>query len=146
MLMRMLAKSPFSCTPDPAHWFLCRTGAQRSLLMLPLILALLAGCTQSSSSQPAATQRPAPSPTTTLQSGTVRLQVTEVARKLDTVWALAWDSDGRLWYTERPGQLTRLGDQPQQIAGVVENGEGGLMGLEINRQHRIFLMYTASNG
>jgi glucose/arabinose dehydrogenase len=71
------------------------------------------------------------------------LQVTEVARNLDTVWSLAWDPQGALWFTERGGRLTRLGGPSAQVEGVVESGEAGLMGLEIDRQGRKFLMYTA---
>jgi len=75
----------------------------------------------------------------------VALAVTEVARGLDTVWSLAWDPEGRLWFTERPGRLTRLGEAPRQVAGVVEGGEGGLMGLEIDPQGRVFVMYTGAS-
>lgn len=113
-------------------------------LALMLVLALFTSCGPLSA--PTAPQSPtqgAPSPGSTVTAGTVRLQVSMVAQHLDTVWALAWDSAGKLWYTERPGRLTRLGDRPQSIAGVVENGEAGLMGLEIDRQNRKFLMYTA---
>jgi glucose/arabinose dehydrogenase len=81
---------------------------------------------------------------TSLESAGVRLQVTEVARGLDTVWSLAWDPGGALWYTERSGRLTKLGEQPQQISGVEEVGEGGLMGLEIDARGRRFLMYAGS--
>ncbi|HLF41667.1 MAG TPA: hypothetical protein VI854_09380, partial [Acidimicrobiia bacterium] len=42
--------------------------------------------------------------------GSLDLEITEVATGLDTVWALAFDADGTLWYTERPGRVTRLGD------------------------------------
>lgn len=69
-------------------------------------------------------------------------EVTEVAGHLDTVWALAWDPAGALWFTERGGRLTRLGDRPQRVAGVKEEGEAGLMGLEIDRRGRRFVMYT----
>lgn len=121
----------------------------RILLFLTLALAvtILAGC--GSSSTPAATHNSTQGSTTPGASpaqGKARLQVSVVAHNLDTVWALAWDSSGHLWYTERPGRLTRLGDAPRTIAGVVERGEAGLMGLEIDRQNRIYLMYTASDG
>ena len=98
-----------------------------------------------SSPAPAA---PAPPPgrvVATVTSAGTRLQVTEVARDLDTVWSLAWDPAGALWYTERPGRLTRLGDRPQQVDGVQERAEGGLMGLEIDGQGRKFLMYTSAH-
>lgn len=81
----------------------------------------------------------------TFTSAGARLQVTEVARDLDTVWSLAWDPSGALWYTERSGRLTKLGERPQRVDGVQEAGEGGLMGLEIDRRGRKFLMYTSAN-
>jgi len=71
--------------------------------------------------------------------------VTEIATGLDTPWSLAWDRQGRLWFTERPGRLTRLGGRPRRIPDVVENGEGGLHGLEFDRQGRAYLMYTAAD-
>lgn len=77
-------------------------------------------------------------------SAGTRLQVTEVARDLDTVWALAWDPAGALWYTERPGRLTKLGEPPRAVVGVQEGGEAGLMGLEIDAGGRVFLMYTGA--
>jgi len=80
----------------------------------------------------------------TFSSAGSRLQVTEVARGLDTVWSLAWDPAGALWFTERPGRLTKLGETPMNIAGVQEQGEGGLMGLEIDAKGRKFLMYTGT--
>ncbi len=83
--------------------------------------------------------------TTSTPAGPVRLELTEVAGGLDTVWSLAWDPAGTLWYTERPGRLTRLGEAPRPVAGVVEGGEGGLMGLEIDARGRIFVMYTSAS-
>jgi aldose sugar dehydrogenase len=77
-------------------------------------------------------------------NGEIALEVTEIVRNLDTVWGMAW-KDGQLWYTERPGRLTRLGGQPQNISGVVEGGEGGLMGLAFDPQGRTYLMYTAAS-
>jgi aldose sugar dehydrogenase len=68
-----------------------------------------------------------------------------VATGLDTVWSLDWDPQGRLWYTERPGRLSRLNGPTTRIDGVVEDGEGGLMGLEIDARGRFFLMYTAGD-
>jgi glucose/arabinose dehydrogenase len=76
-------------------------------------------------------------------SAGVNFQVTQVAQGLDTVWSLAWDPSGALWFTERPGRLTRLGGPPQPISGVEEEGEGGLMGVEIDARGRKFLMYTS---
>jgi glucose/arabinose dehydrogenase len=70
--------------------------------------------------------------------------VTEVATGLEVPWALAWDPSGALWYTERAGRLSRLHGPTQDIAGVRPDGEGGLLGLEIDGQGRKFLMYTAA--
>lgn len=78
------------------------------------------------------------------ESAGTRFEVTEVARDLRTVWALAWDPAGSLWYTERGGRLTKLGERSQGVAGVEESGEAGLMGLEIDSRGRRFVMYTGS--
>lgn len=74
----------------------------------------------------------------------VGLQVTEVARGLQVPWSLAWDPSGALWFTQRTGKLTKLDGPSREIAGVAPVGEGGLMGLEIDRQGRMFVMYTAA--
>jgi glucose/arabinose dehydrogenase len=76
--------------------------------------------------------------------GPVELQVTEVARGLRVPWSLAWDPAGALWFTQRTGQLTKLDGPSRDIAGVTPIGEGGLMGLEIDKQGRMFLMYTGA--
>jgi glucose/arabinose dehydrogenase len=78
------------------------------------------------------------------EPGAVPLEVTEVATGLETVWSLAWDPEGSLWFTQRGGLLTRLGGSSVTVEGVVENGEAGLMGLEIDERGRFFLMYTAA--
>jgi aldose sugar dehydrogenase len=92
------------------------------------------------------TAPPASSTTTAAPapSGPVELAVTEVARGLEVPWALAWDPSGALWFTERTGTLNRLNGPSREIAGVSPIGEGGLMGLEIDRQGRMFVMYTAA--
>lgn len=77
-------------------------------------------------------------------AGPVELAVTEVARGLQVPWSLKWDPSGALWFTQRTGTLTRLDGPSRQIAGVTPVGEGGLMGLEIDRQGRMFLMYTSA--
>ncbi|MDP8975310.1 MAG: PQQ-dependent sugar dehydrogenase [Actinomycetota bacterium] len=95
---------------------------------------------------PAPGSSPSPGPVVaTFNSAGARLQVTEVARDLDTVWSLRWDPAGALWYTERPGRLTKLGEQSQPVQGVDETGEGGLMGLEIDGRGRKFVMYTGAD-
>lgn len=148
MIPRHVPRPPLSRVYGRIRLELQRTRASRAIqfpLVLALALVLFAGCAQTSTPTPAhspavSTQSPAAAVTV----GKARLQVSVVARNLDTVWALAWDPEGMLWYTERPGRLTRLGDRSQTIAGVAEYGEGGLMGLEFDRQGRTYLMYTAS--
>jgi glucose/arabinose dehydrogenase len=51
--------------------------------------------------------------------GPVRLATSDVATGLDTPWSMAFDKDGKLWFTERPGRVRRLGDPPQNVEGVV---------------------------
>lgn len=100
-----------------------------------------------SSSVPAASSVPGASRPVVARftSAGARFEVTEVARNLDTVWALAWDPSGSLWFTQRGGKLTRLGDRAQSVAGVQESGEAGLMGLEIDGRGRRFVMYTGND-
>lgn len=68
---------------------------------------------------------------------------------LDTVWELAWSPDGKLYMTERRGNLMVWnGEEIQTIADlpVVERGESGLMGMaldpEFEEQKRIYVCYT----
>jgi len=75
-------------------------------------------------------------------SGSVPLAVTDVATDLDTVWAMAFDREGKLWFTQRDGRLQQVGGKGRDIPGVVAQGEGGLMGLEIDDDGRFFLMLT----
>lgn len=77
--------------------------------------------------------------------GSVRLTVSEVASGLDTPWALAWDADDRLWFTERSGRLTQLGGTSREVPGVVEQGESGLTGLEFDGQGRALLLYSTGS-
>ena len=67
-----------------------------------------------------------------------------MATGLTVPWALAWDPSGALWFTQRTGKLSKLGGPSRDIAGVTPVGEGGLMGLEIDGQGRMFVMYTAA--
>jgi glucose/arabinose dehydrogenase len=76
--------------------------------------------------------------------GPVRLQASEVVTGLDTPWSLVFDSDGRLWFTERPGRVTRLGDPPQAVEGVAEQTEAGLFGITFDRAGRRWLYYSTA--
>jgi aldose sugar dehydrogenase len=114
----------------------------RRAAALALALGLVAGACSESGSDPGS---PSTAPGATEPArGPVELAVTEVARGLRVPWSLAWDPAGTLWFTERPGRLNRLNGPARDIAGVSPIGEGGLMGLEIDKQGRMFLMYTAA--
>jgi glucose/arabinose dehydrogenase len=76
--------------------------------------------------------------------GPVKLATSDVATGLDTPWSMAFDKDGKLWFTERPGRVRRFGDAPETIAGVVEAGESGLMGIAFDRDGRRYLWYTTA--
>ncbi len=121
----------------------------RSLWVMALLVLSTACGSSERPSVPADTTTGLSAETTGVQSTTapatgrpMPLSVTEVARNLDTVWSLAWDPQGALWYTERSGRLGRVGGPSRQIDGVSESGEGGLMGLEFDRGGRMFVMYT----
>lgn len=77
--------------------------------------------------------------------GPVRLATSDVVTGLDTVWSMAFDRDGKLWFTERGGQVRGQGDQPETINGVVEQGESGLMGIAFDRDGRRYLWYTTAD-
>jgi glucose/arabinose dehydrogenase len=76
--------------------------------------------------------------------GPVRLATSDIATGLDTPWSMAFDKDGKLWFTERQGRVRRLGDAPETVPGVVETGESGLMGIAFDRVGRRYLWYTTA--
>ncbi|MDQ4068947.1 MAG: PQQ-dependent sugar dehydrogenase [Actinomycetota bacterium] len=121
------------------------------LLALGLVVAACANGETSAPPEPGADTTTTGEATTTSAGtsppttrGPVELAVTEVARGLEVPWSLAWDRSGALWFTQRTGALTRLNGPSRQITGVAPAGEGGLMGLEIDRQDRMFVMYTGA--
>lgn len=129
-----------------------RRAAAAAVLSLGLVVAACSDgaptgvpSTTTPATGPSSTKGPAASGPTTAVAGSVRLEVTEVARGLEVPWALAWDPSGALWFTQRTGALTKLGSPPREVAGVSPSGEGGLTGLEIDRQGRMFVMYTSAS-
>jgi glucose/arabinose dehydrogenase len=83
--------------------------------------------------------------TSTTAQGPVRLGTSDVVTGLDTVWSMAFDRDGKLWFTERPGRVRRQGDEPQTVDGVVEQGESGLHGVAFDAAGRRYLYFTAAD-
>lgn len=85
----------------------------------------------------------------------VQLNAADIVTDLDTVWAVAFDPDGSLHFTERGGRLTEMEPTADgtrfrevdsvEVRGVVERGEAGLMGLAIDSAGRRFVMYTAED-
>jgi glucose/arabinose dehydrogenase len=78
-----------------------------------------------------------------------------VARGLETPWALAFASDGRLFVTERPGRIRlmaggRLQRKPIAVLKVVERDSSGLMGLALDPRFDdngfLYVCYTADIG
>ena len=115
---------------------------------LPAALALtavLGGCSGDPVAAPTAPAQSAPAQTepTQTEPGAVALRLETVVDGLDTVWDIAFDPSGTLWWTERGGRLTRLGDEPADVSGVDEGGEAGLLGLDFDAQGRPYLMYTS---
>lgn len=124
---------------------------KRAGALTAAVLAAAAACSPSPppearSPQPTTPSEASPSPTGRgdRPPRRVALAITDVVTGLDTVWSLAWDPRGRLWFTERSGRLTRAGGPSRTVGGVVENGEGGLMGLEIDDRGRFYVMYTSA--
>ncbi len=109
----------------------------RRLAVAAVALALLAACASD-------TDESVPAPSAARgESG--QLEVTTVASGLDTVWALKFDADGKLWFTQRDGHLQQLDGPGRDVPGVVEQGEGGLMGLELDASGRIYLMLSSQD-
>jgi aldose sugar dehydrogenase len=85
----------------------------------------------------------------------IRFEPQVVARNLETVWALAFAPDGRLFLTERRGRIRviqkdTLAPEPWATIPVMESPstgiESGLMGLAVDpafaRNRRIYICYT----
>jgi glucose/arabinose dehydrogenase len=73
-----------------------------------------------------------------------------IASGLDTPWDVAFAPDGTAYVTERRGRILRFGRDGgvatvvQTIADAQEQGEGGLLGLEIDGAGRLYAYYTTA--
>jgi glucose/arabinose dehydrogenase len=101
---------------------------------------------------------PSRSANATASGAQTQVEARAIASGLDTPWALAFAPDGRLFVTERGGQLRviehgQLRSEPlATLADVRESAEGGLMGLAVDpnfpAEPYLYTMYTyeGSNG
>jgi glucose/arabinose dehydrogenase len=127
-------------------------GRHRALIVV-FAVVVTGACSSDPDSEGAAERRTpgevaVPGETTTVTEtaqGPVRLATSDVATGLDTPWSMAFDRDGKLWFTERPGRVRRLGDEPETVDGVVEQGESGLHGIAFDNVGRRYLYFTAAD-
>ena len=68
--------------------------------------------------------------------GRVVLRVEEVAAGLEVPWDMAFDPEGRMFFTERPGRINLLdGDRVIRLASLPDTlaiGEAGLLGIALH--------------
>lgn len=80
---------------------------------------------------------------------------TVITSGLDTPWELVWGPDGMIWVSERNGRISRVDPEARQrrsagdVGGVLESGEGGLMGIALHpdfaRDAWVYAMHTYSS-
>lgn len=86
-------------------------------------------------------------------TGTVNIQVEEVATGLEVPWGIAFLPDGEMLVTERAGRIRLVRDgelQPSPVAtiNVTDSGEGGLLGIAAHpdfTNNRLFYVYYTVN-
>ncbi|GAB3871006.1 hypothetical protein GCM10029964_006540 [Kibdelosporangium lantanae] len=109
---------------------------------LLVLVALLAGCTGTSTGQVPATSGPVPASEVEPPS----LRVEEVAGGLEHGWDIGFLPDGQVLVTERPGKLallssTRPGARVTQVkadfSDVLVAGEGGVLGMVVQPDFKI---------
>ena len=79
-----------------------------------------------------------------------------LADNLEVPWAVDIASDGRLFFTERPGRIRvidadgRLLEEPAAFINAEQMGESGLLGLALHpdfaNNHLLYVYHTYSNG
>jgi len=83
------------------------------------------------------------------------VQIETFARGLQTLWAIAFAPDGRVYLTERPGRIRviekgALAPEPWMRFEVVETGESGLLGLALDpafeKNRYVYTAYTYRDG
>ena len=79
------------------------------------------------------------------------LEARTIVSDLDTPWEVSWGPDGWLWFTERPGTISRVDPETGElqklltIAEVSAQGEGGLLGMALYENGtgiQVYVLYT----
>ena len=84
-----------------------------------------------------------------------KIKVETVASHLEIPWSMAFANDGRIFFTERTGNLRlidkdgKLVEEPVGKINVAAIGEGGLLGIALDpnfeKNHFIYVYYTYSD-
>jgi glucose/arabinose dehydrogenase len=79
---------------------------------------------------------------------------TVITTGLETPWDMAWGPDGMIWLSERGGRISRVDPTSGkrttvgEVAGVVQRGESGLLGIALHpdfpREPWVYAMHTYS--
>lgn len=124
-----------------------------AVLVTPVVLF---GCVALGAQEPPQISRDgdvAPSERTTFEE--LGLEVTDLAIDLDTPWDLVWGPDGWIWFTERPGRVSRVDPETGErhlLAEIptAERGESGLLGMELHPDFPgtpyVYLMQSYTDG
>jgi len=78
--------------------------------------------------------------------------VTVLTGNLDTPWDMEWGPDSMIWLSERGGRISRVDPrsgaltQAGEVSGVLQSGEGGLLGIALHpdfaRQPFVYAVHT----
>lgn len=126
-------------------------------LLIPLLSLLMLSCTtntnpvNNSNNSNSSNNNSQNNNSNSNTSSEVSITKTVLVSGLDTAWAIDFSKDGRMFVTERAGRIRVLKDnklepEPWMTLDVLENGEGGLLGLaldpDFNNNKYIYVAYT----
>src|SRR5207244_3504990 len=84
-----------------------------------------------------------------------KIKVETVASRLEIPWSIAFANDGRIFFTERTGNIRLIDkdgkpvEEPVGKINVAAIGEGGLLGIVVDpnfeKNHFIYVYYTYSD-
>jgi len=88
--------------------------------------------------------------------GNTQVDTNVVASGLDTPWEILWGPDDWIWFTERPGRVSRLNPATGEIRPLAEinevheQGEAGLLGMALHpdfpEEPYVYLTYIFDDG